>query len=37
MLAPLRELPRWKGLMQHVHERQNLMEERFPVSLLEDN
>jgi len=37
MLEPLRSLPKWKALMQHLRERQNLMEDRFPVGLLEDN
>ncbi|WP_026852361.1 tetratricopeptide repeat protein [Geothrix fermentans] len=37
MLEPLRGLPKWKALMQHLRERQSLMEERFPVGLLEDN
>lgn len=37
MLEPLRSLPKWKALMQHVHQRQGLMEERFPIGLLEDN
>ena len=37
MLEPLRGLPKWQALMQHIHERQTLMEDRFPVSLLEEN
>jgi tetratricopeptide (TPR) repeat protein len=37
MLEPLRGLPKWKALMQHLRERQSLMEERFPLGLLEDN
>ena len=37
MLEPLRSLPKWKALMQHLQERQALMEERFPVGLLEVN
>ena len=37
MLEPLRGLPKWKALMQHLRERQSLMEHRFPVGLLEDN
>lgn len=37
MLEPLRGLPRWKALMQHLRERQQLMEERFPLGLLEEN
>lgn len=37
MLEPLRGLPKWKALMQHIQERQTLMEERFPIGLLEDN
>jgi hypothetical protein len=37
MLEPLRGLPKWKALMQHLRERQNLMEDRFPIGLLEDN
>jgi tetratricopeptide (TPR) repeat protein len=35
MLEPLRGLPKWKALVQHLKERQALMEERFPLSLLE--
>jgi tetratricopeptide (TPR) repeat protein len=35
MLEPLRALPKWKALMQHVRERQKLMEERFPLNVLE--
>jgi hypothetical protein len=37
MLEPLRSLPKWRALLQHLHERQVLMEDRFPVGLLEDN
>ena len=37
MLEPLRGLPKRKALIQHLRERQVLMEERFPVGLLEDN
>ncbi len=37
MLEPLRGLPKWKALIQHLRERQALMEERFPVGLLEAN
>jgi len=37
MLEPLRSLPKWKALMQHLRERQSLMEDRFPIGLLEDN
>lgn len=37
MLESLRGLPKWKGLMQHLKERQSLMEDRFPVGLLEEN
>ncbi len=37
MLEPLRGLPKWKALLQHLKERQALMEERFPVGLLEEN
>lgn len=37
MLEPLRGLPKWKALIQHLRERQSLMEDRFPVGLLEDN
>ncbi len=37
MLAPLRGLPKWQSLIQHLKERQALMEDRFPVGLLEDN
>jgi tetratricopeptide (TPR) repeat protein len=36
MLEPLRGLPKWKALMQHLRERQTLMEERFPVGILEE-
>jgi hypothetical protein len=34
MLEPLRGLPKWKALVQHLRERQKLMEDRFPVELL---
>lgn len=37
MLEPLRGLPKWKALVQHLRERQDLMEERFPMRLLEQN
>jgi tetratricopeptide (TPR) repeat protein len=37
MLEPLRGLPKWKALLQHLRERQTLMEDRFPISLLKDN
>ena len=37
MLEPLRSLPKWKALIQHLKERQALMEDRFPVGLLEEN
>jgi hypothetical protein len=37
LLEPLRELPRWKALIQHLHERQALMEDRFPIGVLEGN
>jgi len=37
LLEPLHGLPKWKSLMQHVKERQALMEDRFPRSLLENN
>lgn len=37
MLEPLRGLPKWKALMQHLQERQALMDERFPIGLLESN
>jgi|GEM_PF-821267 len=37
MLEPLRALPKWKALIQHLRERQSLMEDRFPVGLLEEN
>lgn len=36
MLESLRDLPKWKALMQHILERQKLMEARFPVGLLEN-
>ncbi len=35
LLAPLRGLPRWKALLQHLRERQSLMEDTFPASLVE--
>jgi tetratricopeptide (TPR) repeat protein len=35
LLAPLRDLPRWKSLIQHLKERQVLMQERFPLSVLD--
>ncbi len=37
MLEPLRGLPKWHALIQHLRERQSLMEDRFPVGLLEEN
>ena len=37
MLEPLRGLPRWKALMEHIRARQALMEERFPIGLLENS
>ncbi|HEY3399472.1 MAG TPA: hypothetical protein VGK03_02480 [Geothrix sp.] len=37
MLEPLRSLPKWQALVQHLRERQALMEDRFPIGLLEDN
>ncbi|WLT31828.1 hypothetical protein [Geothrix sp. PMB-07] len=37
MLEPLRTLPKWKALLQHLKERQALMEDQFPLGLLEDN
>lgn len=37
MLGPLRGLPKWNALMQHAKERQALMEDQFPIGLLEDN
>ena len=37
MLEPLRGLPKWKALLQHLRERQALMEDRFPLELLRDN
>jgi len=37
MLEPLRGLPKWQALVQHLRERQKLMEDRFPIGLLEDN
>jgi len=36
MLQPLRSLPRWKALLQHLKERQALMEDTFPANLVED-
>jgi hypothetical protein len=35
MLEPLRGLPKWRALIQHLRERQRLMEDLFPVRLLE--
>jgi len=32
LLKPLHALPRWQGLSQHLHERQTLLETRFPAS-----
>ncbi len=37
MLEPLRGLPKWTALLQHLKERQMFMEERFPIGLLEEN
>lgn len=37
LLESLHDLPRWKALLQHLRERQQLMEERFPVGMLKDN
>ncbi|MFN7959631.1 MAG: hypothetical protein U0P46_15050 [Holophagaceae bacterium] len=37
MLEPLRGLPKWRALLQHLEERQALMAERFPTGLLEEN
>jgi len=37
MLESLRGLPKWNALMQHAKERQALMEDQFPIGLLEDN
>lgn len=37
MLEPLRGLPKWKALRQHLEERQRDMEGQFPLGLLEDN
>ena len=37
MLEPLRSLPKWEALIQHLRERRKLMEDRFPIGLLEDN
>jgi tetratricopeptide (TPR) repeat protein len=34
LLEPLRSSPRWNTLMQHVKERQQLLEARFPVDSL---
>ncbi len=36
MLGPLRGLPKWKALLQHLKERQSLMEDRFPATLVEN-
>ncbi len=36
LLQPLRGLPKWKALLQHLKERQSLMEEAFPVNLVEE-
>jgi tetratricopeptide (TPR) repeat protein len=36
MLEPLRNLPKWQALMQHIREREGLMEDHFPVSRLDD-
>ncbi|MDE3033631.1 MAG: hypothetical protein KGI56_08215, partial [Acidobacteriota bacterium] len=36
MLQPLRALPQWQALIQHLQERQGLMESTFPSSLVED-
>ena len=36
LLAPLRDLPRWEALLQHLRERQKLMEEAYPASLVEN-
>ena len=36
MLQPLRSLPQWQALIQHLQERQGLMESTFPSSLVED-
>ena len=33
-LGPLRQSPRWKSLLQHVRERQELLKARFPVGRL---
>lgn len=35
LLASLRDLPRWKSLIQHLKERQGLMQDRFPMSVLD--
>jgi hypothetical protein len=37
MLDSLRTLPKWQALMQHVKERQTLMEGSFPAGILEEN
>lgn len=37
MLESLRSLPKWEALIQHLNERRALMEDRFPIGLLEDN
>lgn len=31
LLKPLQALPRWQGISQHLHERQALLESRFPA------
>ena len=36
MLEPLRALPKWQALIQHLRERQALMEDRFPLSILDE-
>jgi tetratricopeptide (TPR) repeat protein len=37
MLSPLRNLPKWRAFMQHVRERQKLMEIQFPMNVLDEN
>ncbi len=37
LLEPLRSLPKWQALMQHVRERQKLLEAVYPLGLLEEN